>query len=51
MNQQDFINAFYNNLRENNFDEEFIKSINKLINYREFSAENFEKLIEEAFDE
>lgn len=51
MNQQDFFNAFYNNLRDNDFDEEFIQSIDKLIKFRKFSAEQFEELIEEAFDE
>lgn len=50
MDRQNFINSFYNNLRKNNFDEEFIQSIDELIESDEFSAENFEKLIEEAFD-
>jgi len=48
---QEFINSFYDGLREEGFGEDFIQSISKLIEDNEFSSEKLIELINEGFDE
>lgn len=45
-----FINKFLENLKENEIDDEFIKSIEELIKNNELSEKHLINLIEGAFD-
>lgn len=48
---QEFINSFYDKLRKDRVDEDFIQSMDKLIKNEEFSSENLIDLIDGEFDE
>lgn len=51
MEQENFYELFYSNLKEELDDDKFVDSIKDLVERNKFSKNNFMKLVEEEFGE
>lgn len=49
MEQDDFYELFYSNLRKE-LDDEYVNSIKDLVDYNKFNKKNFMALLEEKYD-
>ncbi len=49
MEQDDFYELFYSNLRKE-LDDDYVDSINELVNHNKFNKKNFMALLEEKYD-
>ena len=51
MENEDFLELFYSNLKTEIDNDEFVNSIEKLINTNEFTKDNYMKLLLEEYHE